>query len=226
MVVDLGSREGVLVNGTATPAAILAPGDVFEIAGRRLQVSYELTAPPPGDATNADTDDALSFNPTELAGPHDRPSPLAAPKSSVDSAEFMHALGPVMDRFAAYQAQTFDQFQDVMATMLRVFGAMFTEHREFVKEELIRLDNLTRVLASDRPESAVPNGRETQSFRSTTPPVPDLSVPLPPLNSGPADEQIHLWLQQRIGELGEKRASLWQKMAGMLRTKVPDGSQE
>src|SRR5579864_2084017 len=41
LVVDLGSREGVRVNGVATRAAILSRGDVLDIGGRCLRVSFK-----------------------------------------------------------------------------------------------------------------------------------------------------------------------------------------
>jgi pSer/pThr/pTyr-binding forkhead associated (FHA) protein len=227
LVVDLASREGVKVNGTLMRAALLGPGDVIDIGGRQLQMTYD-TGDLPRLRTKAEDEEELSFNPTELVVPGARPASQPSSNGTADPSAFLHALGPVMDRFSAHQAQTYEQCQEMMTTMLRVFGAMFTEHREFVKDELARLDQLTRDLAKRRKESpsasAPTPSSELEPTHGPAPvgSVPDLSVPLPPLESCPPGEDAHVWLQRRFEEMGEKPASIWQKMAGILRTKGHD----
>jgi pSer/pThr/pTyr-binding forkhead associated (FHA) protein len=226
LVVDLASREGLRVNGAPIRAAILSAGDVLDIGGFRLEVSFEHPPPPPIEPTTTEEDVRVPFDPTELATRSDLTSPPIPPGAFLHSDEFIEAFGPVMDQFSAHQDQTFHQFQEMMATMVRAFGAMFTEHREFVKEELSRLDQLIRVLANERTESTPSVAPTPPLVRRDAPAAPDLSVPLPPLSPGQGGEQIHLWLQQRIGELGEKRASFWRQLARLLRTKTPSSAQE
>src|SRR5207248_2751225 len=79
LMVDLNSREGVMVNGSAVRAALLAPGDAVDIGGRRLQMRYDRPAPA------RHTEDAVQFDPTELVGP----GPVrAAPAAEPDPAAF------------------------------------------------------------------------------------------------------------------------------------------
>ncbi|HLW66831.1 MAG TPA: hypothetical protein VKS79_16070 [Gemmataceae bacterium] len=114
--------------------------------------------------------------------------------------------------------------------MMRVFGALFTEHREFVRDEMHRFDELLRMLAEQRRDpvpsenQCAPNDQPVEQAAPNDLPVnqiaPDLSQPLPRLSADLADQQIHIWLQQRLTELGEERAAQWKKMAGIL---GPDG---
>jgi hypothetical protein len=82
-----------------------------------------------------------------------------------------------------------------------------------------RFDRLFRVLDDERRESAGPASASPPPAQPVEKAPPDLSVPLPPLSANVGDQQLHLWLQQRISELGEESASLWQRMAGLLRAK-------
>jgi pSer/pThr/pTyr-binding forkhead associated (FHA) protein len=230
-VVDLASREGVLVNGAAVRAALLGDGDVLELGGRYLEVHYSAPPAGPGETAPSPSADGDSFSPTEiqLAREQEQESP---PESGSAPPSDATAL---VQQFAAFQAQTHQQFQETIDMLVRAFGNMFAEHREFVDAELSRLDDLVRILARERtPAAGAPAPAPQAQPAAPAPPAapadsasPDtivsgnLSVPLPPMGTTVTGEEIHAWLQQRIEELGERKSSLWDRMSAMLRAKDP-----
>ncbi len=222
-MVDLGSREGVQVNGVVVRAALLADGDVLDLGSRRLRVRFEHSeAISPGAAPP----EVSSFGPTELVarGGQSLPPLLA----TIEAGELLNALGPVLDRLAGSEAQKFEQFRDMMGLMIQAFGAMFNEHREFVKDEMARFDQLALALANklEQPTAPAPAARDERSGRPSTGTALDLSFRLPPLDRKLDDSQIHAWLQQRIQDVGDDRATLWKKMAGFFRGTAPEGARE
>ena len=222
-VIDLVSREGVRVNGNCVQNEGLRDGDALDLGGRQLVVRYASGERPPlaGDSAHG-KDDGESFSPTEIAV-----AAKAFPPSSIGgaNAEALAAIGPIIGDFFAVPPQSAEQFRAMMATMMQAFGMMYTEHRNFVKDEMNRLDDLIRVIAERHaPPIAQPKTASRNENATVPSPTPELSVPLPPLADSPAADQIHAWLQQRIEDLGEKRASFWERMAGLLRTKPQDTS--
>jgi pSer/pThr/pTyr-binding forkhead associated (FHA) protein len=220
-VVDLVSREGVIVNGNSVRAKLLADGDNLNIGGRELTVRY-----PKDDeihltneaTTNAP--DGVSFGATELAVIGNRGVSTTADGADATVAD---AIRPLIDGLSAAQPQNVEQFRVVIAAMMQAFGMMYGEHRKFVQEEMTRLDELTRAIAerhavAGREASANANNPQQQP----KPKAPDLSIPLPPLSASPPADQVHAWLQQRIEEMGEKRSSFWDRIAALLRTNSPE----
>ncbi len=220
-IVDLVSREGVRVNGTSVRARLLAEADNLEIGGRELVVHYEKRESAKStESRSQSTDDGISFSPTEIAVAGN-----LGLSASADAAETaaINSLGPLIDGFSTLQPQTVEQFRAMMATLMQAFGFMFMEHRKFVQDEMARLDELTRIIAErGAGPAAQPTPNTAPANAPADPPVPDLSVPLPPLCNAPAADQVHAWLQQRIEELGEKRSTFWERVAGLLRTKLPE----
>jgi len=219
-VVDLVSREGVRVNGSNVRSKLLWEGDCLDIGGRELVVRYAKGDETPSiNESAANTEDGYSFSPTEIAVAAN----LGPPKLVDDEDAAESALGTIIEGFSSAQPQSAEQFRAMMAAMMQAFGMMFVEHRRFVQEEMSRLDELTRFIAERQAPPADPRtGAPTNGRKPPEEPVPDLSVPLPPLGDSPAADHVHAWLQQRIEEMGEKRASFWKRMAGMLRTKPPE----
>jgi len=198
-VQDLCGREGLRVNGEPVNTALLNDVDILEVANRRLRVRYERS---PAEAK--------------------RTAALVR-RSDIDPESVERIMDPLLDRVADFQAQTYEQFQETMATMARMIGAMLTEHREFVKDEMERFERLARALA-DQSQERAPVEKSLPApevaprpAASSTDSAKDFG--LPPLPTSPDREQIHAWLQQRMNDLGAQRASFWQKLFGGVRTR-------
>jgi pSer/pThr/pTyr-binding forkhead associated (FHA) protein len=219
-VVDLASTEGVFVNDVPVRCALLGAGDVFEVSGRRLEVHYSGRGGQPLTADQASQVDGTSFSSTEVelagAAASQWESASARQNAEPDSDSVMSF---VVDKFADYQAQTHQQFQEMMDFLLRAFGNLFAEHREFVNSELTRIEELVRLLAERRSTEPAAPGAPTAHSTPGTAVVRDLSVPLPPMGSGAGGEEIHVWLQKRIEELGARKASLWDRLSTVLQSK-------
>jgi hypothetical protein len=235
-VQDLCSREGLSVNESSARLALLGEGDFLDIGGRRLRVRYERPPLQPSSITELSLR-AESSHSFQGVGPVASPAshgPLAErPRLAADRESMERMLGPIFDRMADFQSQTFEQFQEMMTMMVRMFGAMLSKHREFVRGELDRFERMAHALAERQPASpeankALPAGAVPGEGDSGAPAANGESwkLPLPPLEESPQSEQIHAWLQERINQLGENRATFWQKMLGLLRSPgstVPQG---
>ena len=46
-----------------------------------------------------------------------------------DQQAFERLIGPVLDRFMAFQNQTFQQFQDMLGNVMQMFGVCFSSSK-------------------------------------------------------------------------------------------------
>jgi pSer/pThr/pTyr-binding forkhead associated (FHA) protein len=200
-VVDLGAREGVHVNGTRVRWAWLADGDLlrfglFTMVLRydrqpegilRKDVPLEAGAFPKESSDEIWSDDPATSQAkgTELAvrsqprppglrrrsGPPRVVSFVAAP--AVGEGEWEPAVGPGPGSYAIWQQQMqlMETFHNDMAMMVQMFVAMHREFQTSVRDELARVQELTRELGrlnarlgqlprsgggTDAPEAALP----------------------------------------------------------------------
>ena len=262
-VTDLASREGVEVNGQSVRFALLAEGDLLQIGGRRIEVRYgkrprrapkpkrtkpeRRPAPPPTETDAAESnppDDAQSEPPSDLIHVNNEATQLR-PLDEVEQWVPISALEPIIDRMNELQAQTYEQFQEIMNAMILSFGSMFMEHREFVGQEMEKLERLARALAEARtaPEPALPKPAESPATPAAespavrppqaapspgTPPPPAPPAPRPrpanTLGKVPSGDEFHLWIAQRIAQLGKQRSNKWDNVLAVLRSKLPGAS--
>jgi hypothetical protein len=208
-VVDLASTEGVSVNGTPVRAALLGNGDVLELGGRCLEVQYSDRSDAPASET---TSEGFEFAATEIQ--RVRPEFDGLPFEDRQS-----RTGGVPDGFPSQPANANQQFHDMMELLVQAFGNVFNEHRKFVDAELARLDALVRLMAEQRGSEAGAPGAATGPARPQRPASEPLTVPLPPLTEGATGDEIHAWLQTRLGHLSEKKSSLWERVSAMLRAR-------
>jgi pSer/pThr/pTyr-binding forkhead associated (FHA) protein len=192
--VDLLSRVGLTVNGTRVAAAAVRDGDTLSFG--RVSVRLRVPGEKPENSSSALV---LGEN-----------QPLAPPPQMIE---------PILDQVAALQRQTFEQFQELLGTMMQMVSGMMNEQRAFLREELDRLERLTSS-ASQPSHSPQP-----------PPPPPPKSLPAaPPAASAPPpatrpvagrpqlDEvQLHAWLEQRLGTINKQQSAVWQRFVRMLK---------
>ena len=147
---------------------------------------------------------------------------LAAPRGAEDRESFERMLGPVLDHFAAFQNQTFQQFQDLLGNVMQMFGGMFQSQQEFVREEMKRFDRLTDELVRLQ-ETLKSNSDPTavaEAIPIEIPEVTGLQAPPPEPRVAIGDPvtqpEMHIWLQSRIAELHEQRKTLWSRLTSLL----------
>jgi pSer/pThr/pTyr-binding forkhead associated (FHA) protein len=176
-VVDLGAREGVHVNGTRVRWAWLADGDVvrFGLFTMVLRYDYQplaivredvpldagaFPAESPGDRRSGRLASSVERG-TELAiRPKPRPPGLrrasappqvfsSAAPPAVNEAAWEPAFGPGPASYAVWQQQMqlMETFHNDMAMMVQMFVAMHREFQGSVREELARVQQLTKELS-------------------------------------------------------------------------------
>jgi pSer/pThr/pTyr-binding forkhead associated (FHA) protein len=175
-VVDLGSREGVHVNGTRVRWAWLADGDLVRFGLFTMVLRYD--RPPEGidrediplvaGAIPAESVDdrrrgdlapteedgrALAVRPTAGAPGFRKASAppqtfSSAAPAAVERGEWEPAFGPGPTAYAMWQQQMqlMETFHNDMAMMVQMFIAMHREFQGSVRAELKRIQHLTREL--------------------------------------------------------------------------------
>jgi pSer/pThr/pTyr-binding forkhead associated (FHA) protein len=176
-VVDLGAREGVFVNGTRVSWAWLADGDLVRFGLFTMVLRYDrrpeglvredmpleagaYPAEPPGDQQGGRAASSVKSG-TELAV-RSRPLPpglrrgagvpqfaASAAPPAVNEGDWEPAFGPGPGAFAIWQQQMqlMETFHNDMAMMVQMFVAMHREFQGSVRDELARVQRLTKELS-------------------------------------------------------------------------------
>jgi hypothetical protein len=175
LVVDLGARQGVHVNGTRVRWAWLADGDLVRFGRFTMVLRYD--RPPEGISredlpldAGALMADALGESrrddqePSEVGGralalrPSARPPGIrrasapppdlaSAGSAAIDRGEWEPVFGPGPYAMWQQQMQLMETFHNDMAMMVQMFIAMHREFRASVRAELERVQHLTRELS-------------------------------------------------------------------------------
>ncbi len=174
-VVDLGVREGVHVNGTRVRWAWLDDGDLVRFGLFTMVVRYDrrpdgivrqdvpveagaFPSEPPGDrprggpASSEDPGTELAIRsqpqPPVLRRGSGPPQVVAPAGPPAGGGEWEPALGPGANTYAIWQQQMqlMETFHNDMAMMVQMFVAMHREFQSSVREELARVQQLTREL--------------------------------------------------------------------------------
>jgi pSer/pThr/pTyr-binding forkhead associated (FHA) protein len=240
-VVDLLSREGTSVNGTAVRWARLVQDDELRIDPFLIRVRY---LAPPMRPIAAKTQAHLTATERglipiesgkgELVRPSLRlqtcPSAADSPAQALVSSEstlpvnaIESMLLPVMAQFSLMQQQMFEQFQQTVLMMGEMFGNLQQEQIALVRQELDQIQRLTQELQTLQKESP----RPTHSPRPEPLPFPretEAKAPVKPAAAtvdtasaaAPAAAEIHTWLSQRLTAIHQERQNRWQKILGVL----------
>jgi hypothetical protein len=173
-VVDLLSREGIHVNGTAVRWARLQDSDELRIGqflvcvrvlgrpkGATLPVPF---APEFGRTTNVLLSPAQSLIPSAVTAalPADLEGLLSALQVAATPSAVAPVTGgaaetlllPMIRQFALMQQQMFDQFQQALMMMVQTFSGLHRDQLQLIRQELNQLSELTRELQSLQAEQA------------------------------------------------------------------------
>lgn len=160
---------------------------------------------------------------TRLGG-DSRPVPAMPAAVAVPSTPTDAAIGPILQQVANFQQQTFDQFRAMLGSVTEMFGAVLSEHREFVREEFARLER--SAAAPGAPQlPAAPAAPPPPPPKPFTPPetITPVMQPAPGYSAPPPDVGLHTWLQEQLhgqlGNLEKVQESRWQKLVEKFRKK-------
>ena len=166
---------------------------------------------------------------------HPATSPAAAALVAVDAPPVPAPaadMAAVLDHVSSLQQQTFQQFQQVLGSVVQMVGAVLADQRQFVKDEL---DRMERILA-DRPAPAPVPAPPALALpaAAVVPPQPDPVHVTPPVDTTPAvptlaprppaaDAALHAWVQDQLTGLEHNQTTLWQRLKDRLRGDGPIG---
>ena len=103
-----------------------------------------MTAPLYSDSVNGHELRSLPIEASSMLPSVDLvPSHSMLPASSLQSEPTESLLVPLVNQFGMMQQQMFDQFQQAMAMMIKMFGTMHRDQMELIRAELDRLHELT-----------------------------------------------------------------------------------
>jgi hypothetical protein len=252
--VDLLGRGGVHVNGQRIRYARLASGDRIHVGRFILRVEYAAGdafttacqpanvaegAEPPTRRAESDQRSAVplpALRATEI--PALAPSAVLVPASeSADAAALTSpVVAAMLGQMRHMQEHMFDQMQQSMLMMMRMFGTLHRDQIGLIRDELRQINELTSKLATLQAEMArprpaaptdparrLPDVRPTPSFPVPRPPAPAEQRPgeaakspttPSPATAGPTapSADVHAWLSAQIEAIQQERQTRWEKL--------------
>ncbi|MBI3410913.1 MAG: FHA domain-containing protein [Planctomycetes bacterium] len=194
-VVDLRSAGGVYLNDKRVRFGRLVNGDAFRVGSFTLRFCRKAlpAKDQPVDVVEVEHDTrggSDRFETKSKAGKDQDTGATDAGALVPTGVPMDAALAPAIQQFAQMQNQMFDQFQQTMMMMFQMFAALQKEHVEFVREEMSRIQEVSREIqelqkeilkhapgGSPSPEPAPVKLEEPQRF--TVKPIPTPSTPMP-----------------------------------------------
>lgn len=177
-VVDLQGREGVRVNGQRVRYAKLEDGDNLQL-GRFLIRMH--CGPAPRTWSGAEEGEkvkrssppgAMILRPAPFNGAGTAISPQRATALTQAGVEAVQSIvAPMMHEFAAMQQQMFDQFQESMFMLAKMFRSVNQEQMKEIHEELEQIRELTYEMKNLQ-----------QQLNAKEGPVPSVPQPDPAVN--------------------------------------------
>ena len=212
-VVDLSYVGGLSVNGEPVSVAPLHHGDVFHCG----KVPFRFTLPDHADPVRRP--ETLDLDPPATAA---RPrhsaalvnfGPAAVPVGpvSVDAVQ----VGTVLDQVAQVQQHSFEQFRQMLGTVMQMMSVVMADQRAFVKDELDRMERM--MIAMARPPQLPPAPAPTSAPVPPPPAVapPAYAVPRPAVAPPPTpqnDVHLHNWVETQLQSMQREQDSLWSKL--------------
>jgi pSer/pThr/pTyr-binding forkhead associated (FHA) protein len=150
--------------------------------------------------------------------------PTAHPPVPQPPGEPHPAVLELLRQLSAIHSQLFDQFQQSMLVLVRMFGQMHREQAAATHEELARIQELNAELGKLQAEvarltMAQAFGPQPDGPTASDPtPLPhEAPPPLPHAGSSEtAEEAIQAWVRERIDTLQRERQSRWDKLVGLF----------
>jgi len=239
-VVDLLARDGVRVDGRAVRSARLDDGVSLQLGRYRCRLRYGtppaaagriVALPPPPAPPPAGPRLAPRLGSARRTG-WAEPAPVAT----------LEALtAHLMDPYGRLRQDPSQEFYRALRLMAELIGSMRPGPAGRFREELGRLDRLTRELQALQADSArrlpappVPAPAPSPSPAAPPAPAPALAPaparpgaaawrrpPPPPPPLGRVEADAPAWLTRRIEQIQEERQRLWQAMLRALRDDGP-----
>jgi pSer/pThr/pTyr-binding forkhead associated (FHA) protein len=191
-VVDLLGRPGTIVNEIPVRWSHLSDGDSLCLDRVVLRVKYEATSAvvpfsaSPGPRVRGAKSRSLVKKANQTVGPASALPPIqasilpATSSSEVDSQPLAVGmplqldglaclLGPLAGQFAQLQQQMFDQFMQALMGMGQMFGQMQRDQLSWIREELVKVQQVNQDLQVFRAELArrEPPGNQAGALRPT-----------------------------------------------------------
>lgn len=233
-IVDLSHQRGVIVNDQHRAFAELHSGDVFYCGRTPFRFSTRQRNPQHNGPVT-ETGSALPFT-------HSTEQPLNHPHlSPYSTAPLTHPLeddrlGTVLDQVTQVQQHSFDQFRQMLGTVMQMVGVVMQDQRQFVKDELDRMERMAMAMAQLQ-QANLANGHHPAATAPQIPAPPQLPVPpmpAPPM-VGPGGVQLpgptvpappppgreevilHTWIEQQLQSMQKDQETLWQKLKRNLK---------
>ena len=213
-LVDLSYEGGVLVNGEPVAVAPLHHGDVFHCG----KVPFRFALPTHSERARRAAV-AVAVAPTVLDA---RPANaalanLGRPGAAPPTAESLQ-VAAVLDQVAQVQQHSFEQFRQVLGTVMQMVGVVMADQRAFVKDELDRMERMMVALA--RPAQPYPPAPVPPALAAAPPAAPPAAPAPPPAFTPPApvpqasanDLHLHNWVESQLQSLQRDQDTLWTKL--------------
>ncbi|MEW4527109.1 VanZ family protein [Maioricimonas sp. JC845] len=257
---DLASTSGTFVNERLVDVAPLSPGDEIHIGDYDVTLTKQdapLTGTEPLDDTMAEARSdadlpAVSASSWPALLPRLSDDDIATPTRSGPTAELSGKpdamLGTLLEHFSAMQREMMQQSQQQMMMMMQMFGQLQKTQLEAIREDLKRVQEITRELCEAQAQfAAEENRRREHPSQDGSPPahaappggipqLPGQATWLPGLTPPDVDDtdevteassrprashqdvSAHAQLSERIRVLERERNSRWQKIVSFLST--------
>ena len=238
-IVDAFGRGGVSVDGIPVRFARLRPSDDVRVARFHLGCAYPngdsgepviplapaMTPPEWPDIVSALPDSFYNGTTTENlrtpippipwaehAEQNDTPSPrVEMPKDLVLAGDGTFGSGLTKPNDPV-QAQMFEQFQQSMLMMMKMFGQMQQQQMAGIQQEMARMANLTEELSKMQTQIAQAVGPAPATLPHLNPlPEPE---DVPTVNEESA--QQHQFVFEKMAQMEAERQSIWKRLAGMV----------
>lgn len=219
-LIDLLGRKGTRVNNRAVRWALLVEGDKLRVGPFVMRVCAAARRATPTMLAPARSVEAAPL-----------PLGMLAPAPSLVAANGNELLMPLVAQFSMMQQQMFEQFQQTLQMVARMFGDLHREQMQLIRQELDRVQDITHELQGLQLElsrqPAAPPRTEPVVAREPAvpappPPAPPAAAAPPPSTSPPPDASVHNWLSQRLVALQQERQSRWQKILSALTGKAAE----
>ncbi len=189
--IDLLGRDGIAVNGAPVRWALLADADELRIGQFVIRVCRrDRSAPEPRKSL------ALTLHQppqTSLEEICNAARELAPSPSAVATTAEASLIPSLVSQFGLMQQQMFDQFQQVLMTIVQTFGNLHRDQLQIVQREIDQLRELTRELQGV--QSKLARQAETRStdiprplslLQSSAPAIPAPRRGMGPTHAAPA----------------------------------------
>lgn len=219
-MVDLLSSRGVTVNGVACRQARLEDGDVLQVGGQSIRLTYDGPATRNGHRAEAGPiypgGASLQHAPIDFPAAEGRlPAHPTQEAWELVPEMILRQLGGRTDPAPAASAP----FDHALMMLVRLLGEIHRDHLEVVREEMEQIRRLNREIASQSAQLPRPQSAARDTSRPVDAPDADgdlRSVPEDPPFDRPAPQLVQSLVGERLAAWEKERQSRWRKVMGLL----------